>query len=155
MPTPTSPTIGYRVAAIATYADRILLHRAETDPFWSLPGGSIRPGESSPAALHREMQEELGLTIRIERLVWMLEYFFQHQGRPAHELGLYYAITFPTAPGIYHAASAFSGWEGDEHLTFQWFTWAEVVDLHVYPSLLKSHQVLPITPQHLVYHEPL
>jgi 8-oxo-dGTP diphosphatase len=34
---------------------------------WEFAGGKIEPGESAEAALHRELQEELGCSVRILR----------------------------------------------------------------------------------------
>lgn len=34
---------------------------------WEFAGGKIEPGESAEAALHRELQEELGCSVRITR----------------------------------------------------------------------------------------
>ncbi len=36
---------------------------------WEFPGGKIEPGESSPVALAREIQEELGFTIAVGALL--------------------------------------------------------------------------------------
>jgi 8-oxo-dGTP diphosphatase len=37
---------------------------------WEFPGGKVEPGESEPAALVREGQEELGVTLEIGRRLW-------------------------------------------------------------------------------------
>jgi 8-oxo-dGTP diphosphatase len=52
-----------------------LVQRAH-DPgrgLWSLPGGRVEPGETDPAAVHREMLEETGLTVRVGALVGTVE----------------------------------------------------------------------------------
>ena len=54
-------------------ADRILLFRATTeaapDPFWLTPGGGVDPGETHEQAAHRELFEETGLDVAVERKV--------------------------------------------------------------------------------------
>ena len=58
------------VAAIVTNGDgRILLQRRSDNGLWGLPGGSVEIGESVSAAIVREVREETGLTVGVERLV--------------------------------------------------------------------------------------
>lgn len=54
------------VAAAVVEAGRVLVTR-RIDPAgkWEFPGGKAEPGESPHAALHRELAEELGLTVEI------------------------------------------------------------------------------------------
>lgn len=56
------------VAAVIERDDRRLLigqrRRNDTSPLkWEFPGGKVREGESPEAALARELQEELGVTL--------------------------------------------------------------------------------------------
>jgi ADP-ribose pyrophosphatase YjhB (NUDIX family) len=51
--------------------DRLLLIRRATEPgrgLWSVPGGRCEPGESSAEACVREVREESGVDVVVERL---------------------------------------------------------------------------------------
>ena len=57
------------VAAVIERSDRRLLigqrRRGDTSPLkWEFPGGKVRNGETPEVALARELQEELGVTLR-------------------------------------------------------------------------------------------
>jgi ADP-ribose pyrophosphatase YjhB (NUDIX family) len=65
------------VGAIVTDSDgRLLLVKRGHEPEvgrWSLPGGRVRPGESDPDAVVREVREETGLRVEPGRLVGEVE----------------------------------------------------------------------------------
>lgn len=46
----------------------------EFEGMWEFPGGKIEPGETHDVALKREIQEELGVDIIIEKLLCTTEY---------------------------------------------------------------------------------
>lgn len=58
-------------AAVIPDGDRLLLAQRRPDDhlggLWEFPGGKIRPGESPEEALTREIAEELGVRIVVER----------------------------------------------------------------------------------------
>jgi 8-oxo-dGTP diphosphatase len=77
---PTCPDCGHvvyfdpKVAAVAfvTQSERVLLARRARDPargLWSVPGGFVEAEEDPREAARREMVEETGYTIRIDRLL--------------------------------------------------------------------------------------
>jgi 8-oxo-dGTP diphosphatase len=60
------------VVGAAIVRDGSLLAARRTTPMaaagrWELPGGKVDPGESPEAALRREIAEELGCDVRVER----------------------------------------------------------------------------------------
>ncbi len=58
------------VAAIITNAaGQILLQRRSDNGLWGLPGGSVEIGESVTEAIVREVREETGLAVEVERLI--------------------------------------------------------------------------------------
>ncbi len=63
-------TIRPGVAGVVRDAqDRILLHRRRVGGGWAPPSGSLEAGEGLHAGLRRELREETGLEVDIERLV--------------------------------------------------------------------------------------
>lgn len=143
----------HRVVGVAIHEGQVLLHRAEWEDFWSLPGGRVELLEASPDALRREMREELGIEIEVDRPLWVAENFFQYGGKAFHELGLYFLISFPHDSPLYHTAS-FEGNEADVPLLFQWFPLAALSGMRLYPSFLSTGlQTLPNTIQHIVHHD--
>ena len=49
-------------------------------------GGGIEFGERAADAVVRELREEIGCAIRVERLLGVLENVFTHEGREHHEI---------------------------------------------------------------------
>jgi len=96
-------TFNLRVAGIITRGDEILLCSVHGLGYWFLPGGRIRLGEPSAAALARELDEELGHELPAGRLALIVENIFTDQA-PQHEVGLYYHLAWPAAlaPGDLH-----------------------------------------------------
>ncbi len=66
------------VAAAVIEADgRYLITRrtkGHLEGFWEFPGGKVRPGETLPDCLRREVKEELGIEVRVgekfETVTW-------------------------------------------------------------------------------------
>ncbi len=56
-------------AIVRDGAGRILLQRRSDNGRWGLPGGSVEIGESISQAILREVHEETGLTVEVERLI--------------------------------------------------------------------------------------
>lgn len=60
-------------AVICDQAGRVVLIKRGTEPgkgLWSVPGGSVDPGESLAEAAAREAREETGLIVSIGRELW-------------------------------------------------------------------------------------
>ena len=56
-------------AAILDEQGKILLTRRADNGQWCLPGGRMEPGESAAEACEREVFEETGSRVRVQRLV--------------------------------------------------------------------------------------
>jgi 8-oxo-dGTP diphosphatase len=69
-----------RVCGLCWQSEKLLMvnHRGLTaGNFWSPVGGGIEFGETAADALVREFQEETGITIQAERLLFVCEYIEQ------------------------------------------------------------------------------
>ena len=60
----------YRVVGIVIHNGRVLAHRGEDEGFWTLPGGHAELLEPAALTLKRELREELGIEVEVDRLVW-------------------------------------------------------------------------------------
>ncbi len=64
------------VGAVVCRGDQILLVQRANPPQmgrWSLPGGRVEPGETLVAAVMREIMEETGLVIEVDRFLEAVE----------------------------------------------------------------------------------
>jgi ADP-ribose pyrophosphatase YjhB (NUDIX family) len=77
---PTCPACGFvhfldpkvAVIGLVTWHGHVLLIRRGVEPmagWWALPGGYMDAGEMPESALVRELQEEVGLTVQVRRLL--------------------------------------------------------------------------------------
>lgn len=74
---PEQPLTG--VGAIIFRGEEVVLVRRGQEPArdsWSLPGGLVELGETLTAAIHREIAEETGLTVRLLGVSAVLERIF-------------------------------------------------------------------------------
>ena len=86
-------TIRIRVAGVLVKDGNILLVRHEKNEksYWLLPGGGVDFGESAEAALVREFQEEVGLSIQVGKLVMVHDSIPPNRHRQV--LNLYFLVS--------------------------------------------------------------
>jgi 8-oxo-dGTP pyrophosphatase MutT (NUDIX family) len=141
----------YRVAGIILNNNRVLLTNVEGQDFWFLPGGRGELRESSTEILKREIREEINEKISVNRLVWIMENFFEHEGKSYHELGLYFLAELPaTSPVL--LTEEFYGEDSGFSLTFRWFSLDEIDGINLVPTVLKEGlKNIPDTTEHIIH----
>lgn len=149
-------TFQMRIAGLGFRNGHVLVHRATHEAFWTFPGGGAEMGETSQQTLEREMVEELGAKVVVQRLLWMVENFFLHEGRSWHELGLYYLMDlpedFPFEPEVIIHRIV----DGGNELEFKWVpaTVERLKQLDIPPYFIADEiETLPDVPRHLVWHD--
>ncbi len=125
-----------RVAGIWIEDGYVLIHRAINDKVWSLPGGRVELTEESHESLKREFIEELGIEIKIDRMLWSVENFFEFNDSFIHEVGFYYLVTSNKRPSV-SMNKPFHGLEG-ERLIYQWVPIKSLKEVELYPVFLRA-----------------
>ena len=80
----------YCVRAIVEQDEKILVIRVNEAGYFHLPGGHVKIGETSQQALVREIKEEAGFEVVINKLVVINEQFYSKQESMNHALIFYY-----------------------------------------------------------------
>lgn len=124
------------------HGDRILVNEGydsvKDQRFYRPLGGGIDFGESSQAAVVREIWEELGEAIADPVLLGVVENIFEFEGQPGHELVFLYDAQFQDA-SLYQR-SQLTAQEGDRTFTAQWIDLPTVHagEIPLYPKGLWS-----------------
>ena len=129
----------YRVCAIFLHQNKVLAMRDERSPYYYLPGGRVALGETAQEALQRELQEELGISARIQRPLWLNQAFFTEDvdGEFTHELCLYFLMD-AAGTGLLERGESFTRHEGQRRHEFIWLPLEELQGTYFYPLFLKE-----------------
>ncbi len=130
--------IGIRISARAIIVDNnhILLNECRSEPglYYTLPGGSVNPGESAREALAREMQEEDGLAVEVGKLLLVYEYV-------PHGVSTFRAAECPRL-SLAFACSILSGGDSDstrqpdwDQIGQRWVPLGELARVTLLPNL--------------------
>lgn len=143
----------HRAAGACLNEGHILLQTVEPADFHILPGGRIEMGEDSETALKREMREEIGCEIQVERLLWIVENFFTLGGQNYHEVAFVYAIT-PEDDKILDPSWRLETTDAGVEISFRWHPLEEIEKANLKPDFLREAlKKLPENVEHLVIRE--
>ncbi|MEN2768549.1 NUDIX hydrolase [Ornithinibacillus xuwenensis] len=136
----------FRVGVILMNQERVLLHRGENDDFWALPGGRVTMFESTVETAVREIKEEIGVDVTVNRLLWHTENFFTFDEKAFHEIANYYKVDILNPESINLGHEPFKGIEQGSDLIYQWFPITSLSTINLYPVFLRNE--LARLPEH-------
>jgi ADP-ribose pyrophosphatase YjhB (NUDIX family) len=118
-----------RVAGVAVHGDRILLvkHRRAGQEYYLLPGGGLEWGETCSQGLNREFEEELGVPVKVGRLLVVNESIEPHGRR--HILNLAFYVRLASRNFNLHTDQRLVGVE--------WVTRSRLARVKFYPEIRK------------------
>ena len=134
-----SEKFNYRVCAVIVHDGKLLAMHDERSPYFYLPGGRVRLGETAESAVLREVKEELNVKAKILRPLWLNQGFFTEDvdGLHYHELCVYFLVDV-SETGLLERGDRFTLYEGKHTHDFEWLAFERLKDEYFYPVFLKT-----------------
>lgn len=127
-----------RAVGVCIKDNRIFLSKLKSDDYWTFVGGKVGFGESTDAAIVREYQEETGAELKAERLLAVIENFFEMDESQWHQYIFFYLLS--------DDKNILELFEGERQIAdhddavYKWFYLSELDDITIKPAC--SREVL-------------
>ncbi len=142
----------YRVGAIILHDNKLLMVKNNKAPYFYSVGGRVKLHESSEDAIVREVYEETGIHMEIERLGFVHENFFTEDitRERFHELSFFFYMKDMDALNTIFMSFTEDG--AKEEL--QWIPLYKIADVYLYPEFFKEKLFNPLaTVEHILTKE--
>ena len=130
-------TFYYRVAALIINNNKLLVAKNVDHPVFYTIGGGININETSEEAIIREVMEETGLKLSIDKLSYVQERFLKINNEKYHEVVLFYTMIIKGKINIME--NTFTD-QGNKE-TLHWLPLEQLKNINLVPEFLK-HKLL-------------
>ena len=79
--------------AVILNRNKIILCRIKGESWYFLPGGHVEFGEKIEASLKRELKEETGIKIKLNKIIGVMENFYKEKRKNHHEINVVFLGT--------------------------------------------------------------
>lgn len=129
---------------------KLLVQRERDGNEYALPGGHVKIGETTADALVREYREETGADIKMDRLLWTEECFWEWSGMQAHNIAFYYLIDLCDGFDIPDLGEFVSP-KDNCGVMLGWMPVEKLTDVTIYPDFIREQIYdLDAAPRHFV-----
>ena len=143
-------TFNCRVGAIIIHKGKILLMHNDEEPYYYTVGGRVHFNETTEETVIREVKEETGADLEIDRFLFFQEQFFDGKvtGTHIHELGVYYLMK--DSPALDHLeCRSFTARGVAEELL--WIPLEETGEYYIVPESIAARlRNLPVHAEHII-----
>ena len=139
-----------RTAGVLVRNGKLLVQRERDGSEYALPGGHVKIGETTADGLIREYKEETGADIKVGKLLWTEECFWEWNGRKMHNISFYYQIELGDSNDI-PDTECFVPHKDNTGVVLGWMPIEKLANLTLYPDFIKEQiHHLNTAPQHFV-----
>ena len=135
-PRSTGSNIEVIARVVIVHGGRVLLCQSVKHGYFYLPGGHVEFGEAAAAAAVREIDEELGVHLRMGPLAMVSEGVFKAK-RQHHEINLVFHVE-PLHGGSSIPRGLLKPKSREKHIAFRWVDLASAQDLDIRPTAIKA-----------------
>lgn len=88
---------GVRATALIVRNQHLFVTRDARGVYYTI-GGAVAVNESSEVAVMREIEEEIGGSVKHTNLAFIVENFFEHEGQKYHNIEFHYLVELMEEP---------------------------------------------------------
>ncbi len=137
-----------RVNGICVKENKIFLSKMKDDKYWTFVGGKVKFSESTDTAILREYREEVGADLQIDKLIAVIENFFDLDGCSWHQYIFFYQLRDDN-----NVLELFNGERqiaDEKNAIYKWVDLSELANIQIKPDC--SNEILKCIPQNIQHY---